>query len=55
MSPLQPQEFIELRNVPVQTSMVIQVADSGNVERMNLVCELQEQTKQEIYIILSEK
>lgn len=51
-----PQEFIELRNVVGElATVVIQVARSGNVERMNRVRELLEQTKREIYIILSEK
>ncbi|MBH8562210.1 PadR family transcriptional regulator [Nostoc sp. CENA67] len=51
-----PQEFIELRNVVGElATVVIQVARSGNVERMNRVRELLEETKREIYTILSEK
>jgi DNA-binding PadR family transcriptional regulator len=51
-----PQEFIELRNVAVELASVItQVARSGNVERISRVRELLEQTKREIYAMLSEK
>lgn len=51
-----PQELIELRNVATElASVLIQVARSGNVERINRVRELLEQVKREIYSILSEK
>ncbi|WP_026100269.1 PadR family transcriptional regulator [Fortiea contorta] len=51
-----PQEFIELRNVATElASVVVQVARSGNVERMNRVKELLEEVKREIYAILAQK
>ncbi|RCJ27109.1 PadR family transcriptional regulator [Nostoc minutum NIES-26] len=51
-----PQEFIELRNVTGElAAVVVQVARSGNVERINRVRELLEQVKREIYAMLSEK
>ncbi|MBH8550895.1 PadR family transcriptional regulator [Nostocaceae cyanobacterium CENA357] len=51
-----PQEFMELRNEATElAAAVMQVARSGNVERMNLVRELLEQTKREIYAMLAEK
>ncbi|MEG4347264.1 PadR family transcriptional regulator [Microcoleus sp. A003_D6] len=51
-----PQEFIELRNVTTElAAAVMQVARSGNVERINRVRELLEQVKRDIYGILAEK
>ncbi len=51
-----PQEFIELRNVTTELAgAVMQVARSGNVERINRVRELLEQVKRDIYGILAEK
>jgi DNA-binding PadR family transcriptional regulator len=51
-----PQEFIELRNVATELAAVlVQVARSGNLERINRVRELLEQVKREIYAILAEK
>ncbi|AFY31549.1 PadR family transcriptional regulator [Calothrix sp. PCC 7507] len=51
-----PQEFIELRKVATELAgVIVQVARSGNVARMNRVRELLEQVKQEIYAILAEK
>ncbi|MDF5711084.1 MAG: PadR family transcriptional regulator [Nostoc sp. S4] len=51
-----PQEFIELRNVATElAAVVVQVARSGNVERINRVRELLEEVKREIYAILAEK
>ncbi|MEH2312420.1 MAG: PadR family transcriptional regulator [Nostoc sp.] len=51
-----PQEFIELRNAATElAAAVVQVARSGNMERINRVRELLEQVKREIYAILAEK
>ncbi|MEH2055592.1 MAG: PadR family transcriptional regulator [Nostoc sp.] len=51
-----PQEFIELRNAATElAAVVVQVARSGNMERINRVRELLEQVKREIYAILAEK
>lgn len=51
-----PQEFIELRNAAGElAAAIMQVGRSGNVERINRVRELLEQTKREIYAMLSEK
>ncbi|OCR01516.1 PadR family transcriptional regulator [Oscillatoriales cyanobacterium USR001] len=51
-----PQEFIELRNAATElAAAVMQVARSGNVERMNRVRELLNEVKREIYGILAEK
>jgi DNA-binding PadR family transcriptional regulator len=51
-----PQEFIELRNAATElAAAVMQVARSGNVERINRVRELLEQVKREIYAILAQK
>ncbi|MDZ7958431.1 MAG: PadR family transcriptional regulator [Aulosira sp. DedQUE10] len=51
-----PQEFMELRNAATELAgAVVQVARSGNVERMNRVRELLENAKREIYAILAEK
>jgi DNA-binding PadR family transcriptional regulator len=51
-----PQEFIELRNAATElAAVVMQVARSGNMERINRVRELLEQVKREIYAILAEK
>jgi DNA-binding PadR family transcriptional regulator len=51
-----PQEFMELRNAATElANVVVQVARSGNVERINRVRELIEQVKREIYAILAEK
>lgn len=51
-----PQEFIELRNAATElAAAVMQVARSGNMERINRVRELLEQVKREIYAILAEK
>ncbi|WP_341525339.1 PadR family transcriptional regulator [Nostoc sp. UHCC 0302] len=51
-----PQEFMELRNAVTElANVVVQVARSGNVERINRVRELIEQVKREIYAILAEK
>ncbi|MDZ8104020.1 MAG: PadR family transcriptional regulator [Nostoc sp. DedQUE12a] len=51
-----PQELIELRNAATELAgVVVQVARSGNVERINRVRELLEQVKREIYAILAEK
>ncbi len=51
-----PQEFIELRNAATElAAVVVQVARSGNVERINRVRELLEQVKREIYAILAQK
>ena len=51
-----PQEFIELRNAATELAgVVVQVARSGNMERINRVRELLEQVKREIYAILAEK
>ena len=51
-----PHEFIELRNAATElAAVVVQVARSGNMERINRVRELLEQVKREIYAILAEK
>jgi DNA-binding PadR family transcriptional regulator len=51
-----PQEFIELRNAATElAAVVVQVARSGNMERINQVRELLEQVKREIYAILAQK
>jgi DNA-binding PadR family transcriptional regulator len=51
-----PQEFIELRNAATELAgVVVQVARSGNMERINRVRELLEQVKREIYAIMAEK
>jgi DNA-binding PadR family transcriptional regulator len=51
-----PQEFIELRNAATElAAVVVQVARSGNMERINRVRELLEQVKREIYAIMAEK
>ncbi|MEH2383867.1 MAG: PadR family transcriptional regulator [Nostoc sp.] len=51
-----PQEFIQLRNAATElAAVVVQVARSGNMERINRVRELLEQVKREIYAILAEK
>ncbi|MCL1475811.1 PadR family transcriptional regulator [Argonema antarcticum] len=51
-----PQEFIELRNVARElASLVVQVARSGDTERINRVRELLEQVKREIYALLAQK
>ncbi len=51
-----PEGFMELRNQATElAAAVMQVARSGNVERMNRVRELLEQTKREIYAMLAEK
>jgi DNA-binding PadR family transcriptional regulator len=51
-----PQELIELRNVATELAgAVMQVARSGNVERINRVRDLLAEVKREIYGILAEK
>jgi DNA-binding PadR family transcriptional regulator len=51
-----PQELIELRKVATELAgIMVQVARSGNVERINRVRGLLEQVKREIYAILAEK
>lgn len=51
-----PQEFNQLRQAAMELAgAVIQVARSGNSERMNRVKELLERTKREIYAILAEE
>lgn len=51
-----PQEFTELRNVAGElAAIVMQVARSGNVERINRLRELLEQVKRDIYLMLAEK
>ncbi|QLE55106.1 PadR family transcriptional regulator [Nostoc sp. TCL26-01] len=51
-----PQQLMELRNAAGELAVaVMQVARSGNVERMQRVRELLEQVKREIYTILAEK
>ncbi|WP_445635292.1 PadR family transcriptional regulator [Nostoc sp. DSM 114161] len=51
-----PQELIELRNAATELAgVVVQVARSGNVERINRVRELLDRVKREIYAILAEK
>ncbi|BAY76681.1 PadR-like family transcriptional regulator [Nostoc linckia NIES-25] len=51
-----PQELIELRNAATELAgVVVQVARSGNVERINHVRELLDRVKREIYAILAEK
>ena len=51
-----PQEFNQLRQAAMALAgAVMQVARSGNADRMNRVKELLERTKREIYAILSEE
>lgn len=51
-----PQEFNQLRQAAMELAgAVIQVARSGNSDRMNRVKELLERTKREIYAILAEE
>ncbi|MBD6616470.1 PadR family transcriptional regulator [Komarekiella sp. 'clone 1'] len=51
-----PQELIELRKVATELAgIMVQVARSGNVDRINRVRGLLEQVKREIYAILAEK
>ncbi|UBF28487.1 PadR family transcriptional regulator [Kovacikia minuta CCNUW1] len=51
-----PQEFTDLRNEATELATVLlQVARSGDPERMNRVRQLLEQVKREIYAILAEK
>lgn len=51
-----PQEFHQLRQAATELAgAVIQVARSGNSDRMSRVKELLERTKREIYAILSEE
>ncbi|PSB19665.1 PadR family transcriptional regulator [Phormidesmis priestleyi ULC007] len=51
-----PQTFAELRNAATELAdVVMQVARSGNLDRMNRVRELLDQVKREIYLMLAEK
>ncbi|XGV94630.1 MAG: PadR family transcriptional regulator [Leptolyngbya sp. BL-A-14] len=51
-----PQEFNQLRQAAMELAgAVMQVARSGNSDRMNRVKELLERTKREIYAILAEE
>jgi DNA-binding PadR family transcriptional regulator len=51
-----PQEFNQLRQAAMELAgTIIQVARSGNSDRINRVKELLERTKREIYAILSEE